>query len=370
MSDEVAIPEAELLIACLRGTVSSIPRDTDWRALIGLSETHGVLPLVYRALTASGMEIPDEYFRDVILNIHSSIEKLAEELEHLLAEFAGRGIEVIPLKGPVLAETLYGEVTLRPSVDLDLLVRVGDYHRAEQLLMDQSWKASAPADEYQRKFVRDGILVELHFRVASPRAFPFDVHGVWNRARNSTFRDHPIKSMSEVDRTLYLLLHGLKHGYGKLIWILDAARALETVQCSPRELIECAKTQGLEQVLYISCAMIEEVFPGRLREDLITVLAESPEAMRAARTSVQRLLAGYTGTGRDPEIWGFYIQAETDPTMRWRRRLAFFTPTNEDYRWAADHHLPHFITPLTRPFRLLAKYGLRRAWRAAFPVLH
>lgn len=370
MSDEAVIPEAELLVACLRGTVPVIPRDTDWCALAALAEAHGVLPLVHRALTASDMEVPHEGFRAAALNSRFSSEKLATELEQLLAHFAGRGVEVIPLKGPVLAETLYGDVTLRPCVDLDLLVRVGDYQQAEQLLMDEGWKPSAPADEYQRKFMRDSLLVELHFGVASPRAFTFDVDGVWSRARNGTFRGQPIKAMSEIDRALYLLLHGLKHGYGKLIWILDSARALETAQCSPRELLEWAKLQRLEQVLYISCAMVEEVFPERLPRDLMAALAESPEAMRTARANVQKLLAGAAGTGRDPEIWGFYLQAETGPAMRWHRRLTFFTPTNEDYRWINDHRLPHFLAPVTRPFRLLAKYGLKRAWRTAFPAFH
>ncbi|HYK36699.1 MAG TPA: nucleotidyltransferase family protein [Alloacidobacterium sp.] len=370
MSNEAAIPEAELLIACLRGTASAVPRGADCRLLAMLAETHGVLPLVYRALTASGIEVPDKAFRETVLNSQLSSKSLAEELEHLLAVFAMRGIEVLPLKGPALAETLYGDVTLRPCVDLDLLVRVGGYHQAEQLLLEEGWEASAPADEYQRKFMRGESMVELHFGVASPRSFPFDVEGTWNRARNGAFRGQPMKTMSETDRALYLFLHGLKHGYGRLIWILDAALALETMPCGPRELIECAKAQGLEQVLYISCAMVEEVFPKRLPESLTAVLGDSPRALQAARASVQRLLAGAAGTGRDPEIWGFYVQAETGPAMRWCRRLAFFAPTNEDSRWLNDHRLPHFLAPVMRPFRLLAKYGLKRAWRTAFPTFH
>jgi hypothetical protein len=174
--------------------------------------------------------------------------------------------------------------------------------------------------------------------------------------------------MSEVDRALYLLLHGLKHGYGKLIWILDAAFALNALrECSPREFVERARAQDLEQVLYIGCAMVAEVLPQYLPEDLFAALAESPEAMQVAHASVERILAGEAGTGRGPEIWGLYLQTETEPRKRWSRRLMFFIPTNEDYRWTASHRIPRNLAPLVRPFRLLAKHGIRRAWRAAFP---
>jgi hypothetical protein len=367
VNSDGAIPEAELLIECLRGAPLHFPRDTDWHALLSLAEIHNVLPLVHRALAANGAEIPD-FFLNAVRDSQSAIEILASELRQLLASFAQNSIEVLPLKGPFLAETLYGHVTMRPCTDLDLLVRVADFNRAENLLMNEGWIPSSPADEYQRKFVRNGILVELHFGVASPRSFPFDLDGAWSRASNSTFRGQPLKVMSEVDRALYLLLHGLKHGYGKLIWVIDAQRAIEAVrQCSPREFVEQARRQGLEQVLYIGSAMVLEVLPQQVPQGLAAVLAESPAAMEAARASLERVLAGEASTARGPEIWALYLQTETTPGKRWRRRLMFFKPTNEDYRWTANHRMPRGLAPLVRPFRLLAKHGIRQAWRAAFP---
>lgn len=367
VKSDAAISEAGLLIECLRGSSLHLSPDTDWHSLMSLAENHNVLPLVHRALESNGAEIPG-FFLSAVQGTHSATEKLAAELEHLLASFAQDDIEVLPLKGPVLAETLYGDVAMRPCTDLDLLVRVTDFDRAEKVLMNAGWVPSSPADEYQRKFVREGILVELHFGVASPRSFPFDLNGAWSRTSNSTFRGQPMKVMSEVDRALYLLLHGLKHCYGKLIWIIDAQHALDAVrECSPREFVERAREQGLEQVLFIGCAMVLEVLPQRIPQGLAAVLAESPDAMQAARESIERLLAGEAGTGRGPEIWGIYLQTETTPRKRWRRRLMFFIPTNEDYQWTAKHRIPRGLAPLVRPFRLLAKHGIRQAWRAAFP---
>ncbi len=367
MNGEEAISEAELLLHCLRGSLLSPPPDTNWPALLTLAENHSVLPFIHRALAANGAQMPDS-FLSAVRDCIASTEMLALELERLLDGFAQHGIEVVPLKGPVLAEALYGDVTMRSCVDLDLLVRVDDFSQAEKLLIRAGWVASSPADDYQRKFVRNGVLVELHFGIASPRVFPFDLDGMWRRVESGTFRGHPLKAMSETDRALYLLLHGLKHGYGKLIWVLDAARALAAMkECSPREFLERARSQGLEQMVYIGCAMVQEVFPDHISEQLSAALAESPETMRLARLRVEKLLAGEAGSGRGPEMWEFYLQTETETGKRWRRRLTFFIPSVEDYRWTARHGVPRRLALLVRPFRVLAKHGFRRAWRTVFP---
>ena len=110
--------------------------------------------------------------------------------------------------------------------------------------------------------------------------------------------------------------------------------------CSPREFVKQAREQGLRQVLFIGCAMVLEVMPQRMPQGLAPVLAESPDAMLAARVTVERLLAGEAGTARGPEIWGIYLQSETTAVQRWRRRLMFFIPTNEDYQWTSNHRVP------------------------------
>jgi hypothetical protein len=120
-------------------------------------------------------------------------------------------------------------------------------------------------------------------------------------------------------------------------------------------------------VLHISCAMVLEVFPQQLPADLIAVLAESPEAAASARANLQRLLAGSATDSNSPELWSFSLQVQAYPLQRWARRWKALAPTSEDARWAENHRVPRELMPLLRPFRLLAKYGPRRAWLAIFP---
>src|SRR5271169_1817343 len=116
-------PEAEFLLATLRDIGAVAPDSIDWQYLLLLAESHGVLPIFCKNYSG---ELPEAYIDSFRRQWTSSVF-LASELEYLQEEFNRRSLEVLPLKGPVLAETLYGSVSLRASDDLDLLVRSPDF---------------------------------------------------------------------------------------------------------------------------------------------------------------------------------------------------------------------------------------------------
>src|SRR5579862_128567 len=214
--------EAALLITSLRGLPIIIPPEIDWQVLRRLAEENGVLALLHLLLATAGAEIPD-FFTAAAMASRSSAERLASELEGVLQGFAERGIEVLPLKGPAMALALYGDATIRSCKDLDLLVRRADYSDAERFLLDRGFTAK-PLDEYHAKFLRRDLLVELHLEVASPLYFSFNTEKVWSRSHPDRFRGKPARVMCDEDIILYLCLHGLKHRFSRLIWILDLAR--------------------------------------------------------------------------------------------------------------------------------------------------
>jgi putative nucleotidyltransferase-like protein len=359
--------EAALLISCLRGQPFTVLQDLGWQVLLELAEAHGVLLLLDQAFRERHVQTPD-FFATAVRKHLDVVARFAAELEELLKQLAKEGIEVLPLKGPVLAEALYGNVTMRSCDDLDLLVRREDFPRAGQLLLDLGFAARTAGDDYHRKFLREGVLVELHYGVASPRSFPFDLDGVWDRARSEQFRDQPMRVMSDGDLVLFLCLHGLKHGFSRLIWISDLARALESVRNDgAQELAKHAQRQGLEQALLIGCQIVREVLPQQLPSEMEALLAESPQAAERAQHAVKRLFSEGTGANNDPEIWGLYLQTEGSARQRWRRRLSFLMPTAGDYAWADRHRIYRGLMPAIRPFRLLHKYGASRAWRILFP---
>jgi hypothetical protein len=367
MRENGALNEAAFLITSLRGLPVEVPRDMDWHVLLELAAENGALPLLHHSLLEQGVVL-SEFFTAAARKCISDSSLFVAALENLLLEFAKQHIAVIPLKGPVLAEKLYGNATMRSCNDLDLLVRWDDYSRAEMLLVSVGFAASSEEDDYHRRFVRDGVPVELHFGIASPRYFPFDLDGVWSRARQDNFHGKPMLAMSDDDLVLFLCLHGLKHGFSRLVWILDVAQGLGAIQHDGyQELAQSARRQGQEAWLLIGCEVVREMFPERLPQEMDAVIAESPGLAVRAQTVAARLFAEGLEVVNDHKIRGFYLQTERSMLRRWRCRLSYFAPTFEDYRWAERHRISRSLTPVLRPFRLLQKHGVSRVWRALFP---
>lgn len=366
---DVVPGSAPLLATCLRGEplnacnpacLSSI----DWPSLLKEAEAHGILLLVHEALTTGGIEVPD-FFREAAIAQWVSMQMLTTGLQSALTLLDG--IEVMPLKGPLLSESLYGDIALRYSNDLDLLVHPNNFAQAEAILLANEFTA-AEKDDYHCKFTRDNLIIELHHDLASPRGLPFDVNGVWVRSAPASFRDRPIRVMSQFDRALYLCLHGLKHSFTRLIWIADIERALIEINKAPSgidSLIQFARELDLQAALFVACEAVRSTLG--LPSEIEAHLKRYPMQTNAARRAAQLLLEENVPAGDDPEIWGFYLEFETGFRSRWRRRLGFFTPTVEDRKWVAGKGLPRAFAPLLRPFRLLKKYGMGRAWSLLFP---
>jgi hypothetical protein len=360
--------EAALIITCLRGLPLVVPDNTDWQTLLDLAEQHGVLPLVYRSLLEMHSGMP-RFFTAAALKRRESAERFAAELEGLLRHFANRGIEVLPMKGPALGLALYEDLALRPCDDLDLLVRREDYQRAHALLSDLGFTAGS-SDDHNCRFLRDELPVDLHFELAAPRYFPFDLDEVWSRSRRGDFRGKPIRVMSGDDLVLYLCSHGLQHGYSRLIWILDVAGALRELRHPGyKELMRRAQRQGFEPWLLIGCEVVRAMFPEQLPQAMDVLIAESPQAAKRARSAAATLFAeDAEDTGNNHlAFYTGYLQAQTSAIKRWRYRLRYFAPTAEDYRWAERHGINRGLVPVLRPFRLLRKYGPSRVWRIIFP---
>ena len=61
---------------------------------------------------------------------------LTREMEMICKSFNENQIRSIVLKGPVLAANLYGDLSLRTSSDLDILIPITELDKADQLLIN------------------------------------------------------------------------------------------------------------------------------------------------------------------------------------------------------------------------------------------
>lgn len=153
--------EMALLLACMRfylhtATASEITSllepEIDWAVLIQLAIDNGVMPLLYQSLKAiGGNRVPQSAM--VQLQTHNRMNGLhtfsqTKELLKILNQLQSSGIAAIAFKGPVLAASAYGNVTLRQFNDLDILVQQQNFWQAKAVLVAHGYQAStSDADE-------------------------------------------------------------------------------------------------------------------------------------------------------------------------------------------------------------------------------
>ena len=166
-------PGMQSLLNLLRGEANIFSvSEQEWMHVLDLAEQENVLPWTaasLRSAVPASMPRLAERLHTIDRNARISTFLWTASLRGTLADFHRRGIPVISLKGPWLAERLYGDAALRSCCDLDLLVHRSDIAVAEDLLTELGFLPSGRRDDYARPFRRGGIKVALSLRASEKK---------------------------------------------------------------------------------------------------------------------------------------------------------------------------------------------------------
>ena len=100
---------------------------------------HGLVSLLYYQLSTICPEsVPGALLNRLKTRFQANLAHnlfLTAELLKLLSLFENHGIPAVPFKGPVLASSVYGNLSLREFSDLDILIHREDFNKAKDLLL-------------------------------------------------------------------------------------------------------------------------------------------------------------------------------------------------------------------------------------------
>src|SRR5262245_10666576 len=126
--------EVQLILCCAGTHIDAakaerikglLSEEINWDFLIHIASQHGVMPLLYFTLKNTCLEAVPKAVLDQLRNYFYTNAAhnvfLTTELLKLLTLFEAHGIPAIPFKGPVLAASVYGNLSLRQFGDLDIL---------------------------------------------------------------------------------------------------------------------------------------------------------------------------------------------------------------------------------------------------------
>jgi len=287
-------PEHALLVGCARSVVAAHQAATewprgeslDWAYLIAQADRHGVLPLlagVIASWEASSLpQEPLDELRRRMLALAAHNLSLSVSLRQLVDLLESHAIPVVPFKGPALAVAAFGDVAHRQFDDLDVLVPRKDLQRAIDLLqgaghrllnprLGQQLGAMLRHDKHVLFEHRpSGTLIEVHWALA-PRHFglPLNERLIWESAHRVTVAGRPMRAVPPDVLLLMLCIHGARHEWRRLSWIVDVAALGHRCPDLPwtRLRVE-ARRIGAERLVHLGLGLAHRVLHMPLPDDV------------------------------------------------------------------------------------------------------
>jgi hypothetical protein len=328
-----ASQDEAILDACREGP--------DWSDYLRLVDRHRTPALGWAALKrVSSIKIPESVALEMRKRSDACRMMAAinfQMLARLLNRFNRDTIPVMPLKGPLLSLALYGDIGLRQSKDLDIVVAPEDILRAQQCLESLGWHSSAAYSSLSPRQLKFNLQHEHHIAYCHPQYHcELELHwrASWDipefaadrLARNIAceWKGCSYRIMSPVDLTLYLCNHGSDHAWCRAKWLGDLARMFAGESVDLRAAFDQAHKSGQERSLLICLRLLRDAY-GLPMHDRLNCLAERvPSALinkaireltksseRNARGALARLFEEVRSYGYNRRLWSYKTRWET-----------------------------------------------------------
>jgi len=378
--------EFELLLACCAGLQPHcqkklkhlLTRQHDFVALLNLAREHRVIPHAYRFFNAYPELLSSG---DLAMLRHSYEEntrralRLTGELLRLLRNFEAHGIKAIPYKGPVLAKTLYGEVSGRQFFDLDILVSPKDVGAAKAALGQLGYFPEINlAPREQASFVASGYecsfcgpagphTVELKWRIL-PRFYSveFDTETLFSRAKQVSLGGHSLQTLCVEDLLLVLCVHAAKHMWAQISWLCDIAELARSPEIEWQTTCERAERLGITRIVGVSLLLAQTLL-GSVPPISMEEWCRKDAKIKTLNEQISRMISAGRAYDTDSAAYfNFMLQLRE----RWRDKVRFvmrlvWTPSMGEWSAMRVSERLSFMYRIVRLARLgkkmLGRYG-------------
>ena len=343
----------------------------DWEEFLRLAEHHGVLPLVARNLRVHAPDLPSQVAHSLQTSFDGNLRRnrwFASELARIAEYFEKKQLRAVAYKGPVLAESAYGDVALRNFGDLDLLLAATDFERGKAALNDLGYQPSSEQDPAVERFwLRNGYersfdsaagkyLVELQWALF-PRFYAVNLRtdDLLARSRPRSIGGRVVPGLSAEDSLLVLCLHAAKHLWMRLIWVCDVAETLRSQAVDWSVVDIRARDLGARRILGVSFWLAQRLLECTLPEPAQAMIGDDPQVAALGAEFAARLAQSVTYDFESTEYFRCIGKLRERPSDRarylWR---LIWTPGQGDL---AVLRLPEAMFPLYRAVRAVRLMG-------------
>jgi Uncharacterised nucleotidyltransferase len=344
--------EHRLLLACARKDLtaqelaeirSAIAAGIDWELLC----CHSSSPLVYWHLQRDfpGV-VPAEQDRRLKSLCEQNVRRnllLTGVLLKILKALSAVGIRTLAYKGPTLAMALYGTLALRRTSDLDVMIDRASFPAAREVLTGLGYRpafaltrkqddARLRSDcEYEFSSCDGNVCLDVHWQIAAPHlSTQFNFDELWQRRRTLMLGRESIVTFSAEDNVIVLAVHGGKHLWQQLTWLVDFAECLRQ-DLDWQALRLRARSAHAVRLLFLSLALAHEVLRVPLPRDLAATIGNDDGVQTIAAAIARKLFVPTNETDQDASRWLTLLQVADSPwdCMRSAARFALSSGPRE-----------------------------------------
>ena len=313
---------------CDARTETALRSCTDLPGLMELAVEHKVAPWLASAIASNPALTTDPKFEAIrqagTAQMMQSL-RLFAELTQLMRLLREQDIQLVVLKGPVIAETYYPDPALRPYGDLDLLIREDDLLAVSGILVARGYAEKNGDDHeeghrlhkchgiFQRIFIHreSGRVVELHCDHLQIGLEPVSMDDIWSGSTEVRLGAGTARALEAHDLFVQLCVHLQRHGFSRLIWFKDLDLMVRQGTLNWRLIEEKAGLQGCRDSVAYTLWLL-----GRM---LGTPLPAAAQLLVRRQPRLSKTL--------DRVLWSPRNVLGLVPQRQWRlRRLVQFAP--------------------------------------------
>ena len=294
-----APPEFFIAAACSRWPPSETRQNSiraaakgpvDWERFVGIVDRHRIWGLARQGLTQAGVAPPGEIDNALTAKTWAVSRRnlvLAAETARLCRLFREAAIPAAFVKGVTLSVLAYGDIAIKHSRDIDILVLPARVMEAREVLERAGYALKHPLPALTEtqlelllrhgkewEFLREAseITTELHWTLTHNSLLMRDVD-VSCPLAGVRVGDAEIPTFRIEELFVYLCVHGARHSWSRMKWLADVAALLATIPSTDIEgLYRAAQRRGsggcAAQALLLCERMLGAELPAALRAEL------------------------------------------------------------------------------------------------------
>ncbi len=380
-----SIPELNFILLCSnvelnadqQNKIKNMSGDSlNWDLIYDIAQTQRVLPLLYLNLKKMfPQKVPSLIANKLkTFTIHNTGKNIyiLSFLTSLLSLFKKNHIDIIPFKGLITAQDIYGDISLRAFSDIDILIKKKTALKAWLLLIDNGFEPELNLNPHQiKKYInvednisffntKNKLSVELHWEISGiylPNPLLFE--DIENRLDIITIEGREFKNLSPEDLLIYLCIHGAKHGWEYLEQICSVAELLKVKKELDWVLIRKLATRWrCTNILLLGLNLATTLFNAPVPDDINANIIKNKTTAEISETVLNHMFNTYHGSLPffPPERFSNFhikIRDNLSDKILYFLRLTF-RPTKKEWLYFPVCAPLSFIHYFLRPIRLIS----------------